>query len=99
MRYSLKMPKVGDAVDTVVQKSGDNGLTRKALLTSLSQIHNFNADGMFGTTDIGNRVPTPCFMLLQVRNGKFVRVYPTKPGTLDCTKSNEFDIKANLSGG
>jgi hypothetical protein len=85
-----------DAVDAVVQKSGDNGLTRKALLTSLSQIHNFNADGMFGTTDVGNRVPTPCFMLLQVRNDKFVRVYPTKPGTLDCTKSNEFDITANF---
>jgi ABC-type branched-subunit amino acid transport system substrate-binding protein len=87
-----------DAVNAAVQKNGKNGLTRAALLTALSQNHAFNADGMFGTIDIGNRVPTPCFMILQVRNGKFTRVYPSKPGTLDCTKSNNIDIKENLLG-
>jgi hypothetical protein len=25
---------------------------------------------------------------MQVQNGKFVRVYPTKPGTLDCNPGN-----------
>ena len=32
-------------------------------------------------------------MLLQVRNGKFVRVYPTKPGTFDCNPENINTIK------
>jgi hypothetical protein len=87
-----------DAVNAAVQKDGKNGLTRAALLTALSQIHAFTADGMFGTIDIGNRVPTPCFMILQVRNGKFTRVYPSKAGTLDCNKSNNIEIKENLLG-
>ena len=26
--------------------------------------------------------------MMQVQNGKFVRVYPTKPGTFDCNPAN-----------
>lgn len=85
-----------DAVNSIVEKSGNNALTREKLLGALTQIHSFNADGMWGTTDIGNRVPTPCVMVLQVRNGKFTRVYPKKPGTLDCKKSNPITIKESL---
>jgi ABC-type branched-subunit amino acid transport system substrate-binding protein len=85
-----------DAVNAIVQREGKNGLTRTALLDALAGIHDFDADGMWGATDIGNRVPTSCFMVNQVRNGKFVRVYPKQPGTLDCAKSNRFTIQENL---
>ncbi|HEY6317914.1 MAG TPA: hypothetical protein VI462_08515, partial [Acidimicrobiia bacterium] len=77
-----------DAANDAVAKFGANGLTRKNLFTELDTIHAFNADGMLGTTDIAGRVPSPCYMLTQVKNGKFVRVYPSKPGTLDCSKRN-----------
>ena len=77
-----------DAVQDVVAKDGNNGLTRKNLFTALGTIHAFTADGMLGTTDIAGRVPSPCYMLTQVKNGKYQRVYPSKPGTLDCSKKN-----------
>jgi ABC-type branched-subunit amino acid transport system substrate-binding protein len=87
-----------DAVNSIVEKDGNNALTRKALLDALAQIHDFDGDGMWGTTDIGNRVPTPCFMLTQVQDGEFTRVYPKKAGTLDCKQSNQIEIEEDLLG-
>jgi ABC-type branched-subunit amino acid transport system substrate-binding protein len=86
------------AADAVVQKDGKNGLTRANLLAELANIHDFNAGGMVGTTDIGNKVGSSCFMLDQFKGGKFVRVYPTKKGTFDCNKSNVFTFQDNLNG-
>jgi len=85
-----------DVVNDIVQKDGKNGLTRAAVLATAATIHNFTADGMLGETDVGRHLPTPCFALLQVRNGKFVRVYPTKPGTFDCNPKNINTIKLDL---
>jgi Periplasmic binding protein len=87
-----------DAVNAVVKKSGDNGLTRQALLDELSKIHNFDADGMWGKTDIANHDLTPCFVLMQIKHGEFVRVYPKKPGTFDCTKSNVIEYQSDILG-
>jgi hypothetical protein len=87
-----------DAVNDVVRAHGTNGLTRANLLSTLGSITSFNADGMFGTANIAQRRGTPCFVLLQVRNGRFVRVDPTKPGTFDCTPSNGSEFKADLTG-
>ena len=33
---------------------------------------------------------------MQVKNGEFVRVYPKKPGTFDCKKSNNIEVETNL---
>jgi len=85
-----------DVVNDIVQQDGKNGLTRAAVLATAATIHNFTADGMLGETDVGRHLPTPCFALLQVRNGKFVRVYPTKPGTFDCNPKNINTIKLDL---
>jgi Periplasmic binding protein len=72
----------------VIQASGDNGLTRVRLLGAVATIHAFNAGGILGATDIGARQPNGCFMLLTVKNGHFVRSYPTAPGQLDCGAQN-----------
>jgi Periplasmic binding protein len=85
-----------DVVNDIVQKDGKNGVTRAAVLATAATIHNFTADGMLGQTDVGRHLPTPCFALLQVRGGKFVRVYPTKPGTFDCNPKNINAIKLDL---
>jgi hypothetical protein len=87
-----------DAVKAIVDRSGKNGLTRRALLDELGQIHDFDADGMFGALDIANHGPTPCFVLMQVKSGEFVRVHPRKPGTLDCKKSNLIEYESNILG-
>ena len=88
-----------DAVNAVVKQSGTNGLTRKAVLTALTNLTAFTGDGMFGTTNIGGRVPADCYAMVQVKNGKFVREFPTKPGTLDCAKRNQVNFKLDLGTG
>jgi hypothetical protein len=88
-----------DVVNTIVHKGGDNALTRAAVLATAPTINGFTADGMLGKTDVGKRLPTPCYVLLQVRHGKFVRVYPKKAGTFDCNPANLQTIKLDLLAG
>jgi ABC-type branched-subunit amino acid transport system substrate-binding protein len=85
-----------DIVNKIVAKSGVNGITRKAILDVAATEHAFNAGGMIGTTDIGNRKPTPCLVLNQVRNGDFVRVLPAAKGTFNCDPSNIVTEKLDL---
>ena len=87
-----------DSVNAIVKRDGVNGLTRAALLEQLANTHAFDGDGMWGTTDVGNHVPSACFMLTQVQDGDFKRVYPKKPGTFDCKKSNRIEIDEDLLG-
>jgi hypothetical protein len=73
----------------VVKQDGPNGLTRANLLTALRGLGNFDAHGWLGAKTLqGSGSISPCFMVMQVQNGKFVRVYPTKPGTMDCNPAN-----------
>jgi hypothetical protein len=87
------------AARTVVEKDGVNGLTRKALLeTGIPTLTKFDTDGMTGTINVAKRISTPCFIMLQVKDGKFVREHPTKKGTFDCTPSNQVTMKLDLLG-
>jgi ABC-type branched-subunit amino acid transport system substrate-binding protein len=74
-----------DVVNRVVEADGNNGLTRARFLEEAAKIHDFTADGMLGPTDVGGRKVGPCGMMMQVKNGKFVRISPKKKGTLDCS--------------
>jgi hypothetical protein len=74
-----------DVVNNVVQANGENGLTRAGFLAEAAKVHDFTADGMLGPTDVGGRKVGGCGMLMQIKNGKFVRVSPKKKGTLDCS--------------
>jgi hypothetical protein len=85
-----------DAVNNAVKAGGVNGVTRKAIFEQLNKIHQFNADGMFGTIDLAGRKTTPCHVLMQVKNGDFQRVFPTKPGTFDCAKKNVISVKLDV---
>ena len=85
------------AVDDVVAKSGTNSLTRAALLTGLKGLTSFNAGGMFGTVNIGEKVPTSCFATIQWKSGAFTRAYPTKKGTFDCKASNLYSLTEDLT--
>jgi hypothetical protein len=65
----------------------------------LATITRFDAGGMIGATDIADRRVSPCYVLTQVKGGRFVRVTPTKTGTFDCASRNVSQIKLDLSGG
>jgi hypothetical protein len=89
-----------DAAKAVVAKQGINGLTRKALLTEgLPSLTNFDAGGMIGPTNIAERIPSKCFVMLHLTKGKYVRAFPAKKGTFDCNPKNAITIKADFIGG
>lgn len=85
-----------DIANQVVEANGNNGLTRAALLKEATNLHDFDAEGMVGVRDLGNRVPSSCYVLTQVKGGKFVRVFPKKAGTFECEGST-YTIKLDLS--
>jgi hypothetical protein len=88
----------GQAANDTAKSQGVNGLTRANLMKSLGSIRDFDAGGMFGTTNIGQRVPTPCFLMEQFTKDKFVRLYPKQAGSFDCKASNNVKIKDDLIG-
>jgi ABC-type branched-subunit amino acid transport system substrate-binding protein len=87
---------LSQAVNQVVAAKGVNGLTRTAVFDQLNAIKSFNAGGMIGTTDIADRTVSSCYVLTQVKNGKFVRITPSKKGTFDCKPRNLVQVKLNL---
>jgi hypothetical protein len=86
-----------DVVQNVVKANGNNGLTRARFLEEARKIHDFTADvdgqGMLGPTDVGGHKLNGCFVLTQVKNGKYVRIFPKDKGTLNCDSKNVTTIK------
>ncbi|HUI49461.1 MAG TPA: ABC transporter substrate-binding protein [Acidimicrobiia bacterium] len=71
--------------DTMKANNNDpNSITRANLLKALRNMHDFNANGMTPTIDVGRQMGSTCLVGMQVQNGKFVRIDPVKPGTFDC---------------
>jgi ABC-type branched-subunit amino acid transport system substrate-binding protein len=58
--------------------------TRKALLAEIARVRNFTANGLLPPSDVGSRELGTCTKIVQVKNGKFVRVEPTAVGTNRC---------------
>jgi hypothetical protein len=54
---------------------------------------------MLAPIDLASRKTTDCHILTQVRNGTFVRVEPTKPGTFDCNPKYLITHKLDLFSG
>ncbi|HSS10742.1 MAG TPA: ABC transporter substrate-binding protein [Acidimicrobiales bacterium] len=77
------------AVDSVVKQGGPNAVTRAAVLDALKGLTNFTDNGWVGGKSLkGQGAFSNCYLIMQVQNGKFVRVYPTQPGTMDCKADN-----------
>jgi ABC-type branched-subunit amino acid transport system substrate-binding protein len=86
------------ALNDAVKQHGVNGVTRANLFTALKATGPFNAGGLVSGADIGKKVGSPCYLLLEWNDGKYARVHPTKKGTFDCTKSNYTTVKGTSSG-
>ncbi len=50
---------------------------------------------MIGVTNVANRIPSGCFLMMRIQNAKYVRQYPAKKGTFDCNPKNAITIKAD----
>ncbi len=86
------------AANQVIKDQGVNGLTRANLLDALKNTHSFDAGGMWGKMDPGARASSPCFMILTFDGKKYVRDYPKKAGTFDCTASNRQSVQLAVGG-
>jgi ABC-type branched-subunit amino acid transport system substrate-binding protein len=84
------------ALQSVVKAKGNNAITRANLLGALKNMTSFDANGFIGKANVGGKVTSSCFVLEQVQKGQFVRVWPKKKGTFDCTPSNHVTVKADL---
>ena len=85
-------------MNAAVKADGVNGITRTSLTTGIKSLTDFNAGGMAGTHSFKDGRTTSCFVMVQFKSGKWVRVTPTKKGTFDCTPTNQVTIKANING-
>jgi hypothetical protein len=74
------------AVDQIVSTQGPNALTRANLLKALAGITDFTDGDWMGKKD--PKGFSSCFVIIQLKAGKWVRVYPEKTGTFDCNASN-----------
>jgi hypothetical protein len=86
-----------DVVNNVVKANGNNGLTRARFLEEAAKIHDFKAEvdgqGMLGPTDVGSKQLNGCFVLTQIKNGKYVRVFPKEKGTINCDSKNVVKVQ------
>ena len=85
-----------DAAGRAVANGGT--LDRQSLLAALATEHNFTAQGIIAPTDVAAHTQPRCFVLAQVRNGIWVRAYPSKPGTFACSTRNVVQVKTELAG-
>ncbi len=84
------------ALEAAVKAGGNNNVTRTALLNGVKTLTAFNAGGLLGTEDLSQKKLSPCYVLMQIQDGKWSRVNPTKPGTFSCDPKNYKVIKLNL---
>ncbi len=76
-------------VNSIVAESGPNGLTRQAVLDTARNVTGFDVNGWWSPADFSTaETRLSCFMLMQVQDGAFVRVYPEERGELDCNPDN-----------
>jgi hypothetical protein len=73
-------------VTQIVTRSGPNAVTRAAILSGLRSVHSFDAGGLIAPLDVAGRQASPCVVIVQVQQGKWVQVDPVKKGTFDCTE-------------
>jgi len=82
----------------VVNKAAATGtLNRTTFFAALKDEHAFTANGIIGTTDVGNRAPSACQIIVQLQNGVWNRVDPATPGTFDCNTANVAKIQMKVS--
>jgi ABC-type branched-subunit amino acid transport system substrate-binding protein len=80
-------------VNQIVMDQGPNAITRANLIAGLQALDDFTADGITGARAL--TAPNPCFVMVQVQDGAFQRVWPEERGTLDCKPENLGTVTIN----
>jgi len=84
-----------ETVDAIVAAKGPNAITRSAVADALKTTKS-DFMGWIGQPKGGKDV-MPCFMVVQIQDGKWNRVYPTATGELDCAADNRIVVKLDTA--
>jgi hypothetical protein len=69
---------------TAAQQCGST-LTRDCVMGELAKVTSWTGGGLHSEGNPAGNLPATCGMVLKVTGTNFERVYPTEPGTLDCS--------------
>lgn len=67
----------------LIKDIGPN-LTRQALLDRLGSLDGYTAGGILPPQNIGEKIPNDCTVIVEVKNGAFVRLFPQQRATFEC---------------
>src|SRR5688500_11943088 len=81
-----------EVVDEIVEADGIHGVTRAKIIEALAGKDDFTAGGWMGEQGKDLSGMSPCFVVLQIEGGEFVRRFPEEEGTLDCDDSNIVEV-------
>ena len=74
-----------------LQAAGRNP-TRASLVAALNKITSFNAHGLLPTSNPAGNVPSPCWLLAQVKNGVISRVPPSPAKGFICSPGDQLKM-------
>ena len=80
-----------ETVEAIVAARGPNAVNRASIIEAM-QTTESDFKGWIGQAK-GGKAIMPCFMVIQIQDGKWNRVYPTEKGTLDCSAENRITAK------
>jgi ABC-type branched-subunit amino acid transport system substrate-binding protein len=81
--FAVEAWSAADLMLTAMQKAGSS-ITPQTVLSTLPSITSYNAGGLVGQNDPGQKQGTHCVVIANVQNGQWVRVDPTGTG-FDCS--------------
>lgn len=73
--------------------------TREQLIQVAKETDFYTANGVLSATNPGGGQPTPCFVLMVVRNGRWEQEHPEPPRDKDCAESNLYQLVTSRSLG
>lgn len=68
-------------------------LTRTSLQDEIKKITSWDGGGLHFETNPAERSRRGCFILMQIQEGEFKRVFPEEPGTFSCDPENIAPVK------
>ena len=81
-------------VNDIAAKDGPNGITKAKIIDGLKAATGgwlVQRQGIYGDK-LNLSGPFTCYVMMQVQNGKFVRVFPEEKGKLDCPSNATYQV-------
>lgn len=69
-----------------------DAITHSSVLAATQTINAWDAEGIYGATNPSLSIPSPCFVLMQVQESNWERVWPEAAAERDCDVDNLFPL-------